>query len=82
MSDPLEIVDSTSGLLEAEILRGLLEAAGLTVCLSHESAGTVYGLGVGPLGRVDILVPAAQSSEARRILEDYRAGRLADRSSE
>jgi hypothetical protein len=76
MNDELVLVESVSGSLEAEILRGMLESFGLTVNLSQESAGRVYGLGVGRLARVDILVPADQADRARDILADYRAGRL------
>jgi hypothetical protein len=77
MSDEPVVVGSVSGMLEAEIVRGLLESQGVSIVLSGESAGTVYGLGVGPLGRVDLLVPRAQADQARRILEDYRKGKLA-----
>jgi hypothetical protein len=76
MNDQLIVVESTSGNLEAEILRGLLESFGLKVSLSQESAGRVYGLGVGPLARVDVLVPADQAEKARKIVADYHAGRL------
>ncbi|NIS79231.1 MAG: hypothetical protein GTO14_03205 [Anaerolineales bacterium] len=76
MSEEMVVVETTSGVLEAEILRGLLEARGISVRLSHESVATIYGLSVGPLAAVDILVPTSQVSEARQILEDYHAGRL------
>lgn len=69
-------VESVSGMLQAEILRGLLESMGVPVRLSHEAAGTALGLGVGPLAQVDLLVPASRQEEAERILEDYHAGRL------
>lgn len=76
MNEKLALVESVSGLMEGEILRGMLESFGLTVSLSQESAGRVYGLGVGRLARVDILVPSDQAEKARQILADYRAGRL------
>ncbi|MCJ7708690.1 MAG: DUF2007 domain-containing protein [Anaerolineales bacterium] len=78
MGEAIVTVGSADGMLEAEILRGLLISAGITVWLSHESAGTVYGMGVGPLAQVDLIVPASQEALARQILEDYRAGRLAE----
>ena len=78
MSEEIVVVETTSGMMEAEILRGLLESMNIPVCLSHESAGTVYALGVGRLGRVDLIVPADQADEARRILADYHAGRFID----
>jgi hypothetical protein len=78
MDEEIVVVETTSGLIEAEILRGLLEANGINVWLSHESAGKVIGLSVGPLGQVDLMVPADQAEEAKKILDDYHAGRLMD----
>jgi hypothetical protein len=69
-------IDVVSGRLQAEIMRGLLEAQGFHPLLSKEAAGEATGLGVGPLAEVTILVPASEAEEARRIVEDYYAGRL------
>ncbi|MCH7589309.1 MAG: hypothetical protein IIC78_14935, partial [Chloroflexi bacterium] len=52
------------------------EAQGVQVWLSHESAGTALGLGVGPLAQVDLLVHRSQEAEAKSILDDYHAGAL------
>jgi len=71
-----EVVDEVSGDLQAEILGGLLEAQGLQVWLSQEGAGRAYGLNLGELGRVHILVPNHQAGAARQILEQYYAGEL------
>jgi hypothetical protein len=76
MDQDVIVVGVVPGRLEAEILRGMLEAAGIPVSLSHESAGTVYGFGVGPMAEVEILVPRAHAGEARRLLDAYRADRL------
>ncbi|HEY47383.1 MAG: hypothetical protein AMJ88_02325 [Anaerolineae bacterium SM23_ 63] len=78
MDEEIVVVETTSGLIEAEILRGLLEANDINVWLSHESAGKVIGLSVGPLGQVDLMVPAYQAEDAKKILDDYHAGRLMD----
>jgi hypothetical protein len=78
MDEDIVVVETTSGLIEAEILRGLLKANDLNVWLSHESAGKVIGLSIGPLGKVDVMVPANQAEEAKKILDDYHAGRLMD----
>jgi hypothetical protein len=76
-SEDVEIVESTAGDIQAEILRGFLEAQGFKVFLSQEGAGhSVYAMTVGELGRVDILVPASQAEAARQVLEDYRAGKF------
>ena len=66
------------GELQAEILRGLLEAQGIPVELSQESAARIYGLGVGPLAEVEFLVPEEKLSEAKAIFEDYKSGKFED----
>ncbi len=66
-----------SGDLQAEILRGLLEAQGIRVWLSQEGGGhSVYSLTVGELGTVHILVPASQSQAAQAVLQDYYSGKF------
>jgi len=82
MAEKIIVVGTTSGVLEAEILRGMLEARGIEVRLSHEALTTIYGFGVGPLAEVEILVPIHQADEARQILDDYYAGRLLEDDSE
>ena len=67
-------VETVSGLLEAEILRGLLEAAGVMVELSHEAALSAYSLGVGRMARVDVMVRAEQEDLAREVIQAYRTG--------
>jgi hypothetical protein len=70
------VVDEVAGELQAEIIRGLLEAQGIPTWLSQEGVGRVYGLGVGVLGRVQILVPSPYSEQARQVLDDYMAGKF------
>lgn len=62
------------GDLQAELLRGLLEAQEIPVLLSQEGAGRAIGLTVGPLGETRILVPSSQLSRAHAILAAYEAG--------
>ena len=76
MQDELITLESTSGMIEAEIVRGMLEAQGIQVWLAHESAGTALGLGIGPMAQVDLLVHRSQEEEARSILDDYHADNL------
>lgn len=72
-----EVVDEVPGDLQAEILRGLLEAQGIKVWLSQEGIGhTVFPVTISPMGRVQILVPQSQLESARAILDDYYAGKL------
>lgn len=67
---------TASGMMEAEILRGLLRSAEIEVILRNEAAGPAIGLGAGPLGEVDLLVPASREEEAQSLLDDYYSGRI------
>jgi hypothetical protein len=68
------VVDEVPGQLQAEIIRGFLEAQEIQVMLSQEGIGRVYGLTVGPAGRVQILVHARDLDRARQSLHDFHAG--------
>jgi hypothetical protein len=56
--------------VRATLIQSQLEAYNIRVLLSHESAGTAYGLTVGALGLVDVLVAEAQAQEAKAILDE------------
>jgi hypothetical protein len=60
----------TSGLMQAEIVKGRLEANGIPVLLQYESLGPVMGLTIDGLGQVQVLVPADQADAARALLEE------------
>lgn len=82
MEERWEVVEMVQGQLQAEILRGLLEAQGLQVWLNQEGAGVAYGITVGPLGTVEILVPSSQLPQARQILDAYYEGEFAEEDSD
>jgi len=65
---------SVQGELQAEVLRGLLEAQGIPVNLSQEGVGRAYGFGVGPLSEVEILVPDNFAEAAQEVIDRYQAG--------
>jgi hypothetical protein len=67
-----------AGDLQAELLRGLLEAQEIPVWLNQEGAGKAYGLTVAGLGNVQILVPSDVEDQARTVLKDYYAGQYED----
>jgi hypothetical protein len=74
-----EVVDEVQGDMQAEILRGLLEAQGIKVWLSQEGIGhTVFAVTIGSMGKVQILVPNDQIQTARTLLNEYYAGTLED----
>ena len=54
--------------MEAQIIKGRLESEGISVLLSYESAGLVYGITVDGLGEVKVMVPKRLAEEAKEIL--------------
>jgi hypothetical protein len=76
-ADNWEIIEEVYGELQAELLRGLLTAQGITVVLNQEGAGRAYGLNVGSLGATQIMVPTSSVERARQVLDDYYAGKFA-----
>ena len=71
-----EVVFVANGMLEAESVKILLESFGITAYTNQESAGTVYGLTVGPLGEVEVIVPPEQVDDAGKIIAEMKAGNL------
>ena len=65
------VIDQTAGMLQAELLRGLLEAEGISVVLLQEGAGRAMGLTVGTLGWVQMLVKPGDAPRARQALDEY-----------
>lgn len=65
----LAVVCVTSGLLQAEIIKGRLESAGFPVLLQYESAGLVIGLTIDGLGEVKVMVPGHLEAQAKAVLE-------------
>ena len=57
-----------SGLLEAQVIKGRLEASGIPALLEYEAAGQVYGLTVDGLGEVRVMVPSDRAGEARELI--------------
>ena len=68
------VVETVTGNLQAELLRGLLKAQGIDVLLSQEGAGRALGLEVGPMGEVEILVSPENVQQARKLINDYYTG--------
>jgi len=64
------------GELQAEIIKGLLEANDIPVQLIQEGAGRAYGIMSGPLGGVQIYVPNSFGHKAKLILSRYSSGEL------
>ncbi|MEN6394550.1 MAG: DUF2007 domain-containing protein [Anaerolineaceae bacterium] len=72
-----ECVETVSGDLYSELIRGLLESSGIPVILSQEGAGrSAYHVTVGPLSEVEIIVPSEFREKAKELIDDFFAGRL------
>jgi hypothetical protein len=76
MSSDYEIVYTAHGQLDAEMIKALLEANGVQASLAGESIGSSYGIVLGPLGDIDIIVPTNQADTARTILDAMERGDL------
>ena len=78
----LVTIHTAMGPLRAEVIKSKLEAAGIPVLLSYESAGPVIGITVDGLGEVKVQVPQELAEEARILIEpvdglvDWETGRL------
>jgi hypothetical protein len=69
---------TAAGELEAEMIKGFLQAQGLDVTLSQESVARTLGLTAGKLGEVQVLVPESQVAEAQSFLAAMQAGEYED----
>jgi hypothetical protein len=68
------LLEKVHGQLQAEIMKGLLEAQGVLVWLNQEGAAHGYAVTVGTLGMVEILVPSSEVEKARQVLDAYYRG--------
>lgn len=72
-----ECVETVSGDIYPELIRGLLESNGIPVILSQEGAGkSAYHVAVGPLSEVEIIVPSENTIQARALIDAFFAGEL------
>jgi len=64
------------GRLDGEMVKAFLEANGIQTILSQEAAGSIYGLSLGDLGAVDLLVDPADVQKATALLNDMNEGKF------
>lgn len=67
-----ELVYRASGSMEAEVIKGRLEASGIPALLDSESHMLPFS--VSNMGEVRILVPREQAEEARELLGAEASG--------
>lgn len=70
------VVIAVVGWAEAEVIRSKLDAAGIPCILQREAAGVAFGITIGALGEVRVLVPEPLAEQAVELLNDT-AGREA-----
>ncbi|MCX7681166.1 MAG: DUF2007 domain-containing protein [Anaerolineae bacterium] len=58
------------GLLRANVIKAMLEDAGIPVLLKYESIGPVIGVTVDGVGEVHILVPSEHAELARSLINE------------
>ena len=71
-----EMVAFVHNPVQAEILKGLLEAQGIMIHIVREGYQAALGIGSQPSVRIEILAPNDQVDEARQIIDDYNAGKF------
>jgi hypothetical protein len=73
----MTLIHRSAGLMQAEVIKGRLETAGIPVMFDYESLGRVMGITIDGLGEVRIFVPDQFAQAARELLEP-REGDEAD----
>jgi hypothetical protein len=73
-----KVLGEVPGQIQAEIVRGLLNAQDIEVHLTQEGAGRALGLAVASLGMVQILVPQKDYPAAVKIYAEYLDGSFED----
>ncbi len=64
------VVAETNGIVEAEIIAGLLRTADIPYYIQQESVGRVIGISLGAIGRVSVLVPTKFEAVAMALLDE------------
>lgn len=64
----MTLVYRAAGMLQAEVIKGRLESAGIPVMLDYESLGRVIGITIDGLGEVRVLVPNDRAEDALQLL--------------
>ena len=67
--DKLVKVYTAQGEMDAQVIRGLLEACGIRSIMVGNAALSMQPFVMDGMGRIDIMVDIAQADEARKIIE-------------
>ena len=72
----MEFVTRVNDPIQAEILRGLMEAQGIMINIVREGYQAAYGLANQPGTQIELLAPTSQVEEARKIIREYNEGKF------
>jgi hypothetical protein len=73
MDGSWETVCTASGMINARIVAGRLEAEGIATHLKYDVAGAIYAVTIDGLGAVQVQVAAAEAARAAAILAETYA---------
>jgi len=74
MSEAIPVtVYVAQGLMEANIVKGMLESEGIPVALQYDSSSIVFGISIDSLGAVNILVPPEMAEKALSVIKAAEA---------
>lgn len=77
LSDLISVYNA-QGRLEGEMIKSFLKSNGIEVFLTQEPAAAVYGIVIGELGIVEVLVDPDKADEARAVLAAMERGEFID----
>jgi hypothetical protein len=70
------LIEVVNDAIQAEILKGLLEAQGVMVNIVREGYQTAFGIS-GQMGvRIEIMAPSDQTELAKQVIADYHTGKF------
>jgi len=75
---PVVTVYKAHGRLDGESIKAFLEAQGIEAYLDQDALGSIYGLTVGDLGEVGIMVRKADQEKARELLHAMENGEFSN----
>jgi hypothetical protein len=70
MKESWQVVFCASGMTEAHIIAGRLEAEGISTHLRYDAVTNIYAITIDGIGEVQILVPPDDAGRARELLAD------------
>ena len=83
MSDELIVVHTATTQVEADLVKSMLEASGISVMMTQEGAGQAYGLTLNLMGGGATILVAAQDAElALQLLAENGLGQTEEESDE